>query len=130
MPTMRKERNMASPRIWVLDYEEPEEKLRWRGSGHARGNTHGHVINTARIPKPDGHYEDNLDIAWREQAECLNSHLNFTPNTYLNTTMVEKCMALCARCPVKSQCLQMAIESDDKYSICGGTTPEDRKAML
>jgi WhiB family redox-sensing transcriptional regulator len=33
---------------------------------------------------------------------------------------------VCASCPVRQQCLEMALQIDDQHAILGGTTPEER----
>ena len=37
--------------------------------------------------------------------------------------------AICATCPIRTKCLNWALENEE-YGIFGGTTPEERKAML
>jgi WhiB family transcriptional regulator, redox-sensing transcriptional regulator len=37
--------------------------------------------------------------------------------------------AVCARCPVRSDCLDSALEDSYSYGVWGGTTEEERKAM-
>jgi WhiB family transcriptional regulator, redox-sensing transcriptional regulator len=34
--------------------------------------------------------------------------------------------ALCASCPVREPCLEMALQTGDRHAILGGTTPEER----
>lgn len=43
---------------------------------------------------------------------------------------ITKAKALCADCPITSKCLQFALDEGIEYGIFGGTTPDERKAML
>jgi WhiB family redox-sensing transcriptional regulator len=36
---------------------------------------------------------------------------------------------ICARCPVRQPCLQMALDTDDQHAILGGTTPTERAQL-
>lgn len=37
--------------------------------------------------------------------------------------------AICHRCPVKSLCLEYALENDEVFGIWGGTTPSERRQI-
>jgi WhiB family redox-sensing transcriptional regulator len=41
----------------------------------------------------------------------------------------EKAKSVCARCPVKAQCLAYALATGQKFGVWGGTTEEDRRVM-
>jgi WhiB family redox-sensing transcriptional regulator len=43
---------------------------------------------------------------------------------------VTKAKAICATCPVRSQCLSFAIAEDIDTGIFGGLTPAERKELL
>jgi hypothetical protein len=43
---------------------------------------------------------------------------------------IEMAKALCAECPMQQKCLQFAIEEKIEFGIFGGSTPNERKAML
>jgi WhiB family redox-sensing transcriptional regulator len=38
--------------------------------------------------------------------------------------------ALCADCPITAKCLQFALDEEIEFGIFGGSTPQERKAML
>jgi len=38
--------------------------------------------------------------------------------------------SMCATCPMQAKCLQFAIEEEIEFGIFGGSTPQERKAML
>lgn len=73
------------------------------------------------LPEP----EFSQGTAWREHAACKGSALDFLPHS-LNLKMIAACKAVCATCPVKEECLQMALEADDKFAVCGGYTYKER----
>ena len=38
-------------------------------------------------------------------------------------------IAICEGCPVRSECLEYAIEAGEAFGIWGGTTPAERRRM-
>ncbi len=38
-------------------------------------------------------------------------------------------VAICARCPVRLECLLFALSHDERYGIWGGLTAEDRRSL-
>ncbi len=38
--------------------------------------------------------------------------------------------AVCASCPVREQCLQHAVENDERYGIWGGLTDRERRLLV
>lgn len=40
---------------------------------------------------------------------------------------IEDAKAVCKRCPVKLSCLEYAYETDDRWAILGGFTPQERQ---
>jgi hypothetical protein len=43
---------------------------------------------------------------------------------------IAQAVALCNTCPIKDKCLDFAIENNCEFGIFGGTTPQERKAMV
>lgn len=43
---------------------------------------------------------------------------------------VARAKAICASCPVASQCLAFAIDDNIEFGIFGGMTPNERKALV
>ena len=37
--------------------------------------------------------------------------------------------ALCAQCPMREACLEMALANNEEFGIFGGLTPAERKAL-
>ena len=113
MPTMRRERNLAVTLITA----DRDYKLQ----------SVAHVTPARpRVGLPA--LVTDQDPAWRQHAACADSLLDFLPHA-LNMQMIESCKKVCATCPVKGECLQMALEADDRFSICGGYTPKERLAL-
>lgn len=70
--------------------------------------------------------------AWTEQALCAQSD----PDAWFPDTGVNAAAALrvCARCPVRVQCLELALSGADTWrgistGIWGGTTPGQRRVL-
>jgi WhiB family redox-sensing transcriptional regulator len=38
--------------------------------------------------------------------------------------------SMCAECPISAKCLQFALNEEIEFGIFGGSTPQERKAML
>lgn len=43
--------------------------------------------------------------------------------------MRELAQTICGRCPIKNQCADYAINSDEPFGIWGGLTPQDREKL-
>lgn len=43
---------------------------------------------------------------------------------------IAKAKAMCAECPAITKCLEYALDQEIEFGIFGGTTPQERKAML
>lgn len=43
---------------------------------------------------------------------------------------IAQAKSLCSQCPAISKCLEYALETEVEFGIFGGTTPQERKAML
>lgn len=42
----------------------------------------------------------------------------------------EVALAVCGACPVRARCLSEALNREDPHGVWGGTTPQDRAALL
>jgi WhiB family redox-sensing transcriptional regulator len=66
---------------------------------------------------------------WREAGACLSADPDlFFPIAVGELAAGESVSALhvCARCPVRQQCLDFAMRTNEAHGIWGGTTPEER----
>lgn len=64
---------------------------------------------------------------WQDHAACagLNPRL-FFPEA---GESVKEALNVCAECPVKTECLQYALDNGERFGIYGGTTARDRKTL-
>jgi WhiB family transcriptional regulator, redox-sensing transcriptional regulator len=76
------------------------------------------------------------EIGWQYQAACRgeDSELFFAPNYFEKKEEKEareaKAKAICARCPVRSECLDYALRNREPHGIWGGLNELERKAIL
>ncbi len=66
---------------------------------------------------------------WQEQAVCASVEPDlFYPAPHEHGRR-RQAKALCASCPVVNECLQWALEINDKFAILGGLTAHEREAI-
>lgn len=69
---------------------------------------------------------------WRAASACLRADPDlFFPISTSGPAVIQiaRAKAICARCPVRRQCLEFARTHEPGYGIWGGTTPEDRQRV-
>lgn len=72
---------------------------------------------------------DLLVTPWREAAACLSARdVSFFPDKD-DAAAVARAKAVCAGCPVASECLSWAIETNQTEGIWGGHTAKERRAI-
>jgi WhiB family redox-sensing transcriptional regulator len=74
----------------------------------------------------------NPDEPWRAFAACIDAddRLFFAPGESgeaVETTAPAR--RICAGCPVKSDCLEYALETNQRFGIWGGLTPDERRPL-
>jgi WhiB family redox-sensing transcriptional regulator len=68
---------------------------------------------------------DNTD--WMRDGLCAQTDPEaFYPAVGENATDAR---AVCAACPVRSQCLAYALEHDERFGVWGGTSERERRAL-
>ena len=75
---------------------------------------------------------DESDPAWRTYAACrfCSPDLFFPAGTTgAAEHEIVAAKAVCAECPVQSQCLRFALRTGQAYGIWGGTTEDERITM-
>jgi len=87
-------------------------------------------------PRDDQSLADLLGIAappaWTADAACAQGHPDAwfpehgEPNTLLHATYARR---ICAACPVRAQCLRMALDNPELEGIWAGTSHNDRKLL-
>ena len=69
---------------------------------------------------------------WREDAACRDSDPDlFFPVGTTGGAVEETraAIALCLRCPVREQCLEFAMVTNQRDGVWGATSEEDRRRM-
>lgn len=64
---------------------------------------------------------------WRLRGACKDD-----PELFFRTSKrgIKRAKDLCAICPVKAQCLPWALDTNDRFGIAAGMTPEERDLLL
>ena len=78
-----------------------------------------------------GEYMIDLTVTpWREAAACVpaSDEVTFFPDPE-DLAAISRAKAICATCPVASECLTWAIETNQSEGIWGGHTPKERRAI-
>jgi WhiB family redox-sensing transcriptional regulator len=76
------------------------------------------------------------EIGWQYEAACRgeDSELFFAPNYFEKKEEKEareaQAKAICARCPVRSDCLDYSLRNREPHGIWGGLNELERKAIL
>ncbi|MEV2239477.1 WhiB family transcriptional regulator [Micromonospora sp. NPDC049891] len=70
---------------------------------------------------------------WRNQAVCRD----YDPETWFPVgtsgpalAQTEAAKAVCRRCPVRTECLNWALESGQRHGVAGGMTEQEREALI
>ena len=68
-----------------------------------------------------------ISESFMEKAKCKKTkEVDFHSDDYKE---VKKAIAFCKNCPVKTQCLQYALEHNMKYGVWGGTSAYSRRKL-
>lgn len=68
---------------------------------------------------------------WRVRAACSGypNTLFFPPSDTPEDQAVEKAKSVCAVCPVIDDCLEYALETNQRAGIWGGTSETERRSL-
>jgi WhiB family redox-sensing transcriptional regulator len=76
---------------------------------------------------------DDSPTDWRLDAACLGNWKPFHAPHYERGPAVhrrvQEAKAICATCPVRTPCLELALDTYDRHGIYGGTTARERRAL-
>lgn len=75
----------------------------------------------------------NPTYDWRHDAACRDEDPElFFPVSDLGpgAHQIARAKSVCARCPVRAQCLEYALDNGLTHGIFGGTTETDRRNLL
>ncbi len=73
--------------------------------------------------------DTTLDPEVLHGAACGEQDLELFYPEPGDTAAEQAAKAICAACPVKDACLEMALVTEDQHAILGGTTPAERVPM-
>ncbi len=66
-------------------------------------------------------------LPWASEAKCLQADPDtFFPEKGGSTREAKR---ICAECPVRSECLEHALEQDEKFGIWGGLSERERRKL-
>jgi WhiB family transcriptional regulator, redox-sensing transcriptional regulator len=74
----------------------------------------------------------NADYTWRRHAICRDTDPNiFFPvgTTGFALNQIDKAKRVCDECPVRVECLDYALETNQDSGIWGGTSEEERRGL-
>ena len=88
------------------------------------------MANLTRLPGPNADLWD-----WQLDAACRAVDVStfFHPEGERGAARARRDAAakeVCASCPVQRQCLDHALKVEEPYGVWGGTTEEEREALL
>jgi WhiB family transcriptional regulator, redox-sensing transcriptional regulator len=79
-----------------------------------------------------GRFELSPEVVadWRDEAACSGlPHSVFFPVGDDIEQAIASAKEICGICPVIDDCLEFALETNQKAGVWGGTSEEDRKAL-
>jgi WhiB family redox-sensing transcriptional regulator len=74
----------------------------------------------------------NADYTWRREAICRDTDPNlFFPvgTTGFALMQIDRARQVCDECPVRVECLDYALETNQDSGIWGGTTEDERRVL-
>lgn len=79
-----------------------------------------------RKPLADDSIDDNA-LAWQSDSLCAQTDPEaFFPEKGGSTRDAKK---ICAACEVRAQCLEYALENDERFGIWGGLSERERRKL-
>lgn len=68
-----------------------------------------------------------LEVDWSDRAACagMDQRIFYLERGYSSKEARE----ICGRCPVRSECLEYALENKESFGLWGGTSERERRAM-
>ncbi len=72
-------------------------------------------------------HSDALEEDWRDQALCAQTDAeSFFPEKGGSSRAAKK---ICQSCDVREQCLQAALDNDERFGIWGGLSERERRGL-
>lgn len=71
--------------------------------------------------------EDETELAWQDRALCAQTDPEaFFPEKGGSTRDAKK---ICVSCEVRAECLEYALENDERFGIWGGLSERERRKL-
>ncbi|HWL48630.1 MAG TPA: WhiB family transcriptional regulator [Acidimicrobiia bacterium] len=71
-----------------------------------------------------------LAAEWRERAACSGyRHTMFFPVGDTAAAAIDRALEICMGCAVIDDCLEYALETNQRAGIWGGTTEDERRSL-
>ncbi len=71
-----------------------------------------------------------LAADWKARAACAGyANTYFFPANDAPNFVTSRAKAICAECPVSTECLEYAFETNQVSGIWGGTTEDERRSL-
>jgi WhiB family transcriptional regulator, redox-sensing transcriptional regulator len=84
------------------------------------------VLITTREPLPDNPDAPG-ELAWQESASCAQTDPeSFFPD---RGGSVREAKRVCMRCEVRVQCLDYALDNDERFGVWGGLSERERRRV-
>lgn len=66
---------------------------------------------------------------WTDQAACVGTNPDMWFRDEHESTSYREARAICAACPVRTECLNWALETKTEHGLFGGLTARQRKGV-
>ncbi len=74
-----------------------------------------------------GQDSDDAELSWQERALCAQTDPEaFFPEKGGSTREAKK---VCVSCEVRAECLEYALENDERFGIWGGLSERERRRL-
>lgn len=94
-----------------------------------------HLVKNTREHTPNNPFQEpapGRSLHWQEDAACrtVDSELFFPPMGASRREVraaERQAKNLCFECPVRAECLEAALEADERYGVWGGMSARERR---
>lgn len=99
---------------------------------HRNADTHAFTSDVVETTSGAASLWDALNLdgpaSWTASALCAQTDPEvFYPEKGESTLPAKR---VCARCPVRSECLEEALSRNERYGVWGGLSERERRALL
>lgn len=72
----------------------------------------------------------DLDRSWMPRGACVGTDPDlFFPGQGSDANQVRMTKAICAGCPVRSECLEYSLAANEQFGIWGGYSDRERRRL-